>query len=172
MTPPAGGPTVSADVLGRHLLRMRAATVAVLLAIVAAGMAGFALSHRDPGAATPLTVTLVAYAAALWLGITATRDARSRMAVIRRAYRVHGDAGRLLADHLRGYLVILLRLGCIAGCALIVTVWGTGAAAALPLDALAALLVGMTWPTEHKSRLLLRRAQAESDDAGGATSGG
>ncbi len=171
MTTPGGVPTVSTDDLGRHLLRMRVATLAVLVATAAAAAAGFVSSPREPGAATPLTVTVVAYAAGLWLGFTAARDARARMAVIRRAYRVHGDVRRLLADHLKGYLVILVRLGCVAGCGLVVAVWGIGSVAALPLEALAALLVLMTWPTEHKSRLLLRRAQAERDEAEGATSG-
>jgi len=169
VTATGGGPTVSAGDLGRHLLRMRIATVVVLLVVAAAAVGSFLATHRDPGAATPLTVTLVAYAAAVWLGFTASRDARARMAVVRRAYRVHGDVGRLLADHLKGYLAILVRLGCIAGCGLVVAVWGNGPAAALPLAALAALLVVMTWPTEHKSRLLVRRAEAERVESRGAT---
>ncbi len=162
---------MSAGDLARHLVRMRAATVAVLLATATTAVAGFVVAHRDPGAATPLTVTLVAYAAAMWLGFSAGRDARARMAVVRRAYRVHGDVRRLLTDHLKGYLVILVRLGCVVGCGVVVAVWGTGPTAALPLEALAALLVLMTWPTEHKARLLLRRAQAEREEAVGATSG-
>lgn len=171
MTDSGGGPTFSAADLGRHLVRMRTATVVVLLVTSAAAAGGFVASHREPGAATPLTVTLVAYAAAMWLGFSAGRDARARMAVVRRAYRVHGDVRRVLADHLKAYLVILVRLGCIVGCGLVVAVWGTGPTAALPLEALAALLVLMTWPTEHKARLLLRRAQAERDETEGATSG-
>ena len=160
---------VSAEHLGRHVLRMRTMTVAFLGVTVAATAVGFGLEHRDPGAATPLSLTLVAYAATLWLGFTANRDAASRMATIRRAFAAHGEVARLLRDHLTVYLVIMLRLSGIVGCGMVVTVWGTGAAAAIPLHALAAILMVMTWPTEDKSRLLLRRAAAERDQVAAAT---
>jgi hypothetical protein len=149
---------------------MRAATVVFLAGAIVAAVVGFQVEHRDPGAATPLTLTLVAAAAALWLGFTANRDARTRLAAIRRAFTVHGEPRRLLRDHLQVYLVILLRLACIVALGIVVAVWGTGPGTAAGLQALAAVLMLLTWPTEHKSRLLLRRATAERDEVTGATS--
>lgn len=171
MTTAAGGTTVSPDELARHLRRMRAATVGFLALAGVAAVFGFRVEHRDPGAATPLTLTLVAAAAALWLGFTANRDARTRVAAIRRAFAVHGESRRLLRDHLQVYVMILLRLACIVALGVVVAVWGTGAGAAVGLQALAAVLMLLTWPTEHKSRLLLRRAAAERDETVSETRG-
>jgi hypothetical protein len=112
----------------------------------------------------PMGATLIAAAAALWIGFSANRDARTRMDRIKRAFAVHGDVARLLRDHHRAYLAVLSRLLAVAGCGIVVTVWGAGPRLALAFFILAGILLAMAWPTEHKTQLLIKRAQALRPD--------
>ena len=42
----------------------------------------------------------------------------------------------------------------------VTTVWGGGPVASVPLFAIGAILMALTWPTRAKTELLLRRAAA------------
>ena len=148
------------SLLARHLRRMRLLFAIGLAAAPAAAAAALWLGAREPGAATPFTLTLVAYAAALWIGATAAHDARRRLEVAKRGYSVHGELGRLLADHRLVYLAVLLRLEVVALCGLVIAVWGLGPLPAVPVLALAAILVAQTWPTRRKTELLVARAES------------
>ena len=73
---------------------------------------------------------------------------------------VHGDVTRLLRDHHWAYLAVLSRLLAVAGCGVIVAVWGAGPRLGLAFFILAGILMAMAWPTERKTQLLIRRARA------------
>jgi hypothetical protein len=122
---------------------MRVAAVVGLVAVVVGVAAAFVLPYRGSAAASPLTVTLVAAAACLWIGFSANRDAAGRLKKIRRAFAVHGEEGRLLRDHWLVYVMILV--GPKTG------VW---------LLILGGLMIALTWPTARKTQLLLGRARA------------
>lgn len=148
----------------RHLLRMRLLFAAGLTAVPSAAVGALALGPREPGGATPFTLTLVVYAAALWIGLTASRDARHRLESAKRAFTAHGRLERLLTDHRLVYLAVLLRLEVTTVCGFVGAVWGLGMVAAAPVLALAALLVVQTWPTHRKTELLIARARALRND--------
>jgi hypothetical protein len=135
---------------------------AVLALIMAGGaiLAAFVLPYRGSSVASPLTVTLVAVAGALWVGFSANRDAANRMEKIRRAFAVHGDEARLLFDHWLVYVVILVRLEIMVVGGLVVALWGLGPVFGVWVLVLGLLMIGLTWPTARKSRLLLGRARA------------
>ncbi|MCU0234876.1 MAG: hypothetical protein MUE90_12700 [Thermoanaerobaculales bacterium] len=103
---------------------MRATAVAALAAIPVAVAAAFLVPHRGAALASPLTITVAAVAASLWLAFTAERDARGRLEGIRRAFAVHGDEGRLLRDHWLVYLMVVLRLEALAVCGRRSSCWG------------------------------------------------
>ena len=146
--------------LRSHLLRMRITAVAALAVVVLAAIAVFALPYRGSGVASPRTVTLVAFAASLWIGFSANRDAGGRMKRIRRAFVVHGDEARLLRDHWFAYMVILFRLGTMLVAGLVAALWGSGPTFGIWLLILGGLMVVLTWPTTRKTQLLLGRARA------------
>lgn len=148
------------ELVRRHLTRMRFSGAVVAASIPAAAVAVFFLPHLRSTILGPTATTLVAAAAALWIALSANRDASRRLELVKRAYAAHGDLDRLLRDHLLVYLVVLVRLDLVALCGLIVAVWGTGRVVGLAFIAVAGVLMVTTWPTVHKTRLLITRAQA------------
>ena len=118
------------------------------------------MTTSGPALSLALVAVLIAAAAALWIGFSANRDARERMDRIKRAYAVHGDVARLLRDHWRAYLVVLARLGAMATGGIIVSLWGFGPSFGLLIHVLALFMVALSWPTEDKTRLLIRRAES------------
>jgi hypothetical protein len=140
-------------------------TTGIFLATVPAAIAvAFLARYRGSSVASPLTVTLVAAAASLWIGFAANRDAGNRLEKIRRAFAVHGDESRLLRDHWLVYLAVLVRLEMMVVCGLIVSLWGLGPGIGVWLLVLGALMMALTWPTARKTQLLLGRARALRDD--------
>lgn len=139
-------------------MRIVASSVFVVLAVTA--VIAFKMPRLHNDMLGPQGVTLVAAAAALWIGFTANRDARSRLERIKRAFAVHGEERRLLRDYLVVYLIVLLRLFAVAACGLAVATWGAGPGLGTAFIGLAAVLNLMAWPTVHKARLLIQRANA------------
>jgi hypothetical protein len=146
--------------MSRHLRLMRWTTVVFFLSIPAAVVAVLALPRRE-ALASPLAVTLVAAAAALWVGFTANRDAQTRLDRIKRAFAVHGDERRLLSDLRMVNLAVLARLEVMVAAAVIAAVFGKGTAPAWGILALAAMMMVLSWPTEDKSHTLLERAREQ-----------
>ena len=149
----------------RHLLRMRLTTGLFLATVAVAVAVAFLVPHRGSSAASPMTVTLVAAAACLWLSFFANRDARERLERIKRAFAVHGDEGRLLRDHWLVYLVILVRLEMMVVCGLVASLFGSGPRFGFWMFLLAGLMVILSWPTARKAQLLLGRARALRESA-------
>lgn len=143
----------------RALTRMRVAAGSFLASLPILLLLAWRLP-RLTGSLSRATVTLVLAAAGLWLAFSSERDARSRLDRIKRAFAVHGDESRLLADFLRVYLVVLARLELIALGGLAVAVWGSGLVAAVWFMLITAVLMALTWPTVSKARLLIDRARA------------
>ena len=150
--------------LGRHLRRMRLTTGLFLASVPAVVVLSFVLPRREASLATPMTVTLVAAAASLWLGFSANRDAGGRLDAIRRAFAVHGDEIRLLRDHWLVYLVVLVRLEVLVLCGLVVALWGLGPRIGFWIVSLGGVMMALTWPTLRKTQLLLGRARALRDE--------
>ena len=148
----------------RHLQKMRVTTGLFLATVPAAIAVAFLAPYRGSSVASPLTVTLTAAAASLWIGFAANRDAGNRLEKIRRAFAVHGDESRLLRDHWLVYLAVLVRLEMMVVCGLIVSLWGLGPGIGVWLLVLGALMMALTWPTARKTQLLLGRARALRDD--------
>ena len=146
--------------LQSHLLRMRLTAMVALAVVIVAAIAAFVLPYRGSAVASPRTVTLVALAASLWIGVSANRDATGRLERIRRAFAVHGDERRLLRDHWLVYLVVLFRLGMMVVAGLVVALWGSGPTFGIWLLVLGGLMIVRTWPTTRKTQLLLGRARA------------
>jgi hypothetical protein len=144
--------------MSRHLRLMRGTTVVFMLAVPVA-VAVILLLPRREASVSPLAVTLVAAAAALWVGFTANRDAQARLDKIKRAFAVHGDERRLLSDLRLVNLAVLARLEVMVTAAVVAAVWGRGSAAAWGILALAGMMMALTWPTEDKSHSLLERAR-------------
>ena len=149
--------------ISRHLRQMRVTTGLFLATVPAAIMVAFLAPYRGSSVASPLTVTLTAAAASLWIGFAANRDAGNRLEKIRRAFAVHGDESRLLRDHWLVYLAVLVRLEMMVVCGLIVSLWGLGPGIGVWLLILGALMMGLTWPTARKTQLLLGRARASRE---------
>ncbi len=139
---------------------MRAATIATTVAIAVTAVGGFALPRRATALLSPLGTTLLAVAGALWLAFTVEGDARRRLDRVKRAYAATGEIERLLRGHLGVYLVVLMRLVLVSGAGIVVAVWGLGPLIALGTHLLATALVALTWPTRHKTVLLIERAEA------------
>jgi len=112
--------------ISRHLQQMRVTTGLFLATVPAAIAVAFLAPYRGSSVASPLTVTLTAAAASLWIGFAANRDAGNRLEKIRRAFAVHGDESRLLRDHWLVYLAVLVRLEMMVVCGLIVVGPGAG----------------------------------------------
>lgn len=151
---------ISSVNLQTHLRKMRITAMVALIVAIGVVFAAFMLPYRGSAVASPLTVTLVAVAGALWVGFSANRDAANRMEKIRRAFTVHGDEARLLSDHWLVYVVILVRLQIMVLGGLVVALWGLGPVFGVWVLVLGLLMIGLTWPTARKSRLLLGRARA------------
>ena len=143
-----------------HLRIMRRTTAAFGGMLIVVTIAAFFLPRLGNDLVSPMGATLIGAAAALWIGFSANRDARIRMDRIKRAYAVHGETALLLRDHHRAYLTVLLRLLAVAVCGVIVAVWGAGPGLGLAFFILAGILGAMSWPTERKTQLLIKRAQA------------
>jgi multisubunit Na+/H+ antiporter MnhB subunit len=154
------GPAQLRDLLARHLRRMRLAAILSAFTVVAGAVAVFHLPRRPLGGVSPLAVTAGTLAVSLWLAFTADGRSRTMLARIRKAFEEHGDTARLLRDHFRVYLVVLARLEVILLAAVVTAVSGSGPTPALFQVILTAVLMLLAWPTEHKARLLLRRAGA------------
>ena len=152
---------------GWHLARMRVTGIVVLVVTLLVAAAAYTMPYRGSSVASPVTVALVAFAAGLWIGFSANRDAGARMKKIRRAYAVHGDEERLLRDHWLAYVAVLLRLEVMAVAGFVVSLWGTGPASGVWLLALCAIMIVLTWPTRRKTQLLLGRARAAREDVQG-----
>ncbi len=143
-----------------HLVRMRVTAVMGMVTVIVAVVAAFVLPYRGSVVASPLTVTLVAAAACLWIGFSANRDATGRLKKIRRAFAVHGEEARLLRDHWLVYVMILVRLEMMVVGGLVVALWGAGPKTGVWLVILGGLMIALTWPTSRKTQLLLGRARA------------
>lgn len=146
--------------MDRHLRNMRLTTVAFLLTAVVAAAVLVLVPSRASSVA-PTAVTLAAAAAALWVGFTANRDAQGRIDRIKRAYAAKGDESRLLRDHRLVNLAILVRLEVMVIASVFAGTWGASAAAAWGVLALAAIMMGLSWPTAEKSTTLLQRAREQ-----------
>jgi hypothetical protein len=146
--------------MDRHLRLMRLVTL-LFLATVPVAVALVLLVPARAGVASPMVVSLVAAVAALWVGFTANRDAGNRLARIRRAFAVHGEAGRLLRDHRMVNLAVLARLEVMVVAAVVAAVWGGSPAVAWGVLALAALMMALAWPTADKTHTLLARAREQ-----------
>jgi hypothetical protein len=146
--------------MDRHLRLMRLTTTLFLAAIPVA-VALVLLVDRRESLVAPFAVSLVAAAAALWVGFTANRDAQARIDRIKRAFAVHGDATRLLRDHRLVNLVVLVRLAVMVVAAVVAGIWGSIGAVPWGLLALAAIMMALSWPTADKSHTLLLRAREQ-----------
>lgn len=159
-----GNSTQGSD-LDRHLRKMRLTTGLFLASVPVVLALSFVLPHREATAATPMTITLVAAAASLWLGFSANRDAGNRLDRIRLAFAVHGDEQRLLRDHWLVEIAVLGRLVVMALCGLVVAVWGVGPRIGVWIVLLSGIMMALTWPTARKTQLLLGRARALLDES-------
>ncbi len=155
-------PAASADeavLLARHLRRMRIGWSVFVLTAPVAAVAGFLAPHLTTEIGSPLVVTGLVLAMSLWVAVTAERDARLRLELVKRAFAVHAEVPRLLRDHWVVFLVVLLRLEIIVLGGLVVAVWGVGPWIGLWLTLAGALLMARAWPTENKSQVLIERAR-------------
>jgi hypothetical protein len=139
---------------------MRLSTTIFLATIPVAAVLVLVLPRRD-AAVGPLAVSAIAAAAALWVGFTANRDARNRIDRIKRAFAVHGEPDRLLADHRLVNLAVLVRLEVMVAAAVVAGVWGSAPAVTWGLLVLAAIMMALSWPTADKSHTLLARAREQ-----------
>jgi len=146
--------------LENHITSMRRTGLVFGVILVAIFVGSFFLPRLTNELVGPGGATLLGAAAALWIGFSANRDARTRMERIKLAFAVHGETTRLLRDHHRAYLAVLLRILAVAGCGLVVSIWGAGPRLGLFFFILSGILMAMAWPTDHKTRLLVRRARA------------
>lgn len=146
--------------IDRHLRLMRFTTVAFLLTIPVAVVVVLLFPDRT-GVASPLAVSLIAAAAALWIGFTANRDAQVRLDRIKRAYAATGDEKKLLRDHRMVNLAVLARLEVMVIASVVAAIWGVSSPAAWGVLALAAMMMGLSWPTADKTDQLLVRAREQ-----------
>ncbi len=152
-------PATSHDLIPGRLRTMRIVWGVFVATAAVAAAACFFLPRLRAEAASPAMITLLALAGCLWVAFTADRDARVRLARAKRAFAVHGDPGRLLTDHLKVLLVVLLRLEIVVVCSVVVAVWGGGPSIGIWFALLAGVLMGLAWPTERKILLLVKRAE-------------
>jgi hypothetical protein len=151
---------LDAGAIDRHLAIMRRATIAFLVSVPAAVAAVILIPSRS-ASVSPLAVTLVAAASALWIGFTANRDAEGRVDRIKRAYAATGDETRLLRDHRLVHLTVLARLEVMVMAGMVAGIWGSSSAAAWGILALACMMMALTWPTAEKTHTLLERAREQ-----------
>jgi len=129
-----------------------------MLTVPVAITACFLLPRERSESFSPLTVTLLAIAASLWIALSAERDARARLDRAKRAFAAHGEITRLLRDYRSVYLVVMLRLEVIVLAAMATAVWGSGPATGVWIALLAGVLIGLAWPSDRKTALLVERA--------------
>jgi hypothetical protein len=139
---------------------MRLTTIAFLMTAVVAAAVMLTAPARE-GTAPPVAVSLAAAAAALWVGFTANRDAQARIDRIKRAFAATGDEQRLLRDHRVVNLAVLCRLEVMVLAAVVADLWGGNSAVAWGVLALAAIMMGLSWPTADKTSALLDRAREQ-----------
>ena len=151
---------LSSGDVDRHLRLMRWTTTVFLLTIPVAVLLMVLVPVRS-STAPPLAVSLVAAAAALWVGFSANRDAQQRIDRIKRTFAAVGDEGRLLRDHRLVNLAVLVRLEVMVIAAVVAKVWGASNAAAWGVLALAAMMIVLSWPTAEKTHTLLERAREQ-----------
>jgi hypothetical protein len=144
-------------VLASHLRRMRISWVAFIVTAPFVAAVGFVVPHLTTDVGSPLIVTGLVVAMALWVAFTADRDARVRLERAKRAFAVHGGLSRLLRDHWVVLLVVLLRLEFIVLGGLVVAVWGVGPLPGLSIVLAGALLMARAWPTDGKGLALIQR---------------
>ena len=167
MTALSSDSSLSPDQIRDHLKAMRRTGLVLVGALIVLTITVFFLPRRANDLVGPVGATLIAAATALWIGFSANRDARSRMDRVKRAFAANGEIERLFRDHHRAYLAVLSRLLAVAGCGVVVAVWGAGPRLGLAFFILAAILMAMAWPTDHKTQLLVRRAEALRSTGGG-----
>jgi len=146
--------------IDRHLRIMRLTNVGVLLTTLLAVVVMLVLPTRE-SVASPVTVTLIVAAAALWLGFTANRDAQTRLDRVKRAFAVHGDLQRLLRDLRLVNLAVLARLEVMVAAAVVAALWGVSSAAAWGILVLAVMMMALAWPTADKTHMLIERAREQ-----------
>lgn len=154
-------PSITTAEIDAHLRRMRGLWIFGEVMILVLAIACWFLPQRAPTFVGRGGFSLLLAAFGLWLGVSSNRDARARMEKIRRAFGIYQDVSRLLRGHLIAFAWILMRMLMISVGGVLTAVWGSGPAFSLLLSSLAFLLALMTFPTEYKTRLLLKRAAME-----------
>lgn len=153
---------VTPDILRRHERRLRSLTLGALLGFPLMGYLGFVIPRFSIGV-PPVWITAAALAGGLVLSLRVERIAQRLVIDLKDRYASGGDVNRLLADHRRTLLLVLVMLEGIGLAGLLVALAGSGPRAALWFHAAGVVLTVLAWPTEHKVRLLLRRAQELRD---------
>lgn len=143
----------------KHVRRMRIVWASFVATVPLAVAAGSAAPRLSTELGSPSTVTLLALAIGLWVGFTAERDSRGRLERIKRAFAVHGDVRRLLDDHLRVFVVVMLRLEVIVIGGVVTSVWGLGPRVGSWMTLLGGLMMALAWPTVRKTEILILRAR-------------
>jgi len=152
--------SLPAGEIDRHLRRMRLTTLVFLMTVPLAAAVAFFVPAGH-GIASPLAVTLITAAAALWIGFTANRDAQSRLDRIKRAFAATGDEEKLLRDHRTVNLAVLARLEVMVIAAAVAMIWGASSTAGWGILVLAAMVMGLSWPTADKTHMLIQRAREQ-----------
>ncbi len=153
---------VTPDILRRHERQLRWLTVGALVGFPLMGYLGFVIPRFSIGV-PPVWMTAAALAGGLVLSLRVEKVAQHLVISLKDRYASRGDVSQLLADHRRTLLLVLVMLEGIGLAGLLVAVAGSGARAALWFQGAGIVLTVLAWPTEHKVRLLLRRAQELRD---------
>jgi hypothetical protein len=153
---------VTPDVLRRHERSLRLLTVGALLGFPLMGYLGFVIPRFSIGV-PPVWMTAAALAGGLLLSLRVEKVAQRLVISLKNRFASGGDVSRLLADHRRTLLLVLVMLEGIGLAGLLVAVAGSGPRAALWFHTAGVVLTFLAWPSEHKVRLLLRRAQELRD---------
>lgn len=146
--------------IDRHLRLMRLGTVGFIATVPIAAAVALLVPERG-SLASPLAVSFAAAGAALWVGFTANRDAQTRLDRIKRAFAATGDEEKLLRDHRWVNLAVLARLEVMVIAAVVAIIWGASSAAGWGVLALAAMMMGLSWPTGDKTHILIQRAREQ-----------
>ena len=146
--------------IDRHLRTMRLTTMG-FVATVPVAVAVMLLSSGREGVAPQMVVSLVAAVAALWIGFTANRDAQGRLDRVKREFAAKGDFHILLRGLRSVNLAVLARLEVMVVAAVVASIWGGSSAAAWGVLTLAAIMMGLSWPTADKTHMLVQRAREQ-----------
>lgn len=146
--------------IDRHLRFMRL-TTAGFLTTVPMAVALILMIPGRAGVAPPMAVSLIAAAAALWVGFTANRDAQARLDRVKRKFAAKGDLHELLRDHRLVNLAVLARLEVMVIASVVASIWGGSSAAAWGVLALAGMMMALSWPTAEKTDMLIQRAREQ-----------